>query len=198
MSGVLQRGKLVSRPVSLFILTSLDGKIARPDGSIDWIHTEKAEGPNGDCHYEKFFSSLSAVITGRKTFDISAGFEELPFAGKQKYVFTRQTPLPPSPNKETEYISEDPVKFVRNLKQESLYGEKSRIWLLGGGDLVQQLHDARLVDELILTIQPIIIGPGIPLFNGNLRLQSDWSLQSCESWSNGLVQLTYTLKDPPQ
>ena len=195
MSVAVQQGRIL-RPVSLFILTSLDGKIARPDGAVDWVHTEEAPGPNGDCHYKSFFASLSCVITGRKTYEVSAGFEDLPFAGKQKYVFTRQRPLPPAPNTETEYISEDPVAFVRRLRQEPAPdNDKAKIWLLGGGDIVQQLHDAKLLDEIIWTIQPIILGPGIPLFNANLRLQSDWTLKNCESWANGLVQLTYAAKN---
>ncbi|PJF18594.1 Bifunctional deaminase-reductase domain protein [Paramicrosporidium saccamoebae] len=196
MNGALTK-TLATRKLSLFILTSLDGKVARSNGEIDWIWTDPVEGPNSDCNYGKFMSSVKYVVTGRKTFDISASFEKLPFAGKQKYVFTR-TAGSSRPNDETTYISDDPAQFVRELKTRAPLDnvEDEKIWLLGGAEIFKQLHDADLVDEIILTIQPIIIGAGINLFDG-ITLETKWNLVSCESWKEGLVQMTYSRSPTP-
>jgi dihydrofolate reductase len=160
-------------------------------GRIDWIWTEPVAGPNSDCGYSKFMSSVKYVVTGRKTFDVSVSFEKLPFAGKQKYVFTRKSPS--SPNDETTYVNDDPAEFVRELKTREPHDnmENGKIWLLGGAEIFKQLHDADLVDEIILTVQPIIIGAGINLFDG-ITLETKWNLVSCENWKEGLVQMTYS------
>ncbi len=194
MSSILT--KAASRPLSLFILTSLDGKISRLDGGIDWIWTKPVEGPNPDCGFTKFMSSVEHVVTGRKTFDVSSSFEELPFPGKIKYVFTRSKILPASPNAETVYVNEDPVNFVKKLKEKNSDDENlldNKIWLLGGAEIVRLLYDADLIDEIIVTVQPIIIGSGISLWDG-VKLETHWSLTSSESWKEGLVQLTYNRK----
>lgn len=187
MSSVNRVASQRSRILSLFILTSLDGKVARQDGSIDWIWTKPVEGPNSDCGFGKFMSSVTQIVTGRKTFDVSSSFEDKPFPGKQKTVFTRRYPLPSANNDEVQYTNNDPVEVVAKMKQSA---EDGKIWLLGGADIAKQLHDADLIDEIILTIQPIILGPGVSLFD-ELKLETHWSLESVENWREGLVQLTY-------
>lgn len=192
MSGAAVRTTtlLHTRPLSLFILTSLDGKIARTNGEIDWIWTKPVEGPNSDCGFGKFMSTVSHIVTGRKTFDVSLAHEENPFAGKKKIVFTRD-PLRVTgeATSETVYTNDDPVSYVQRLKETSS-DDCTKIWLLGGAELVKQLYEAGLIDEIILTVQPIIIGPGISLF-GDLDLETHWNLRSVESWKEGLVQMTF-------
>jgi dihydrofolate reductase len=193
---------------------TIDGKIARENGDVeDWIFTEE-HTKNEDLGYSQYYSTISCIITGRKTWDVSKKLEENPFPGKAKYVFTRNQSLinddDQQKNKAGEeeeeeeeeeeqqncqvvrYVNEDPASFVRKLKEDKP-GEK--IWLLGGGEIIQELHDAKLIDEMIITIQPTILGKGIPLWN-NLQIQSEWQLINLEKWSCGLVQLIYSPKPP--
>ena len=107
------------------------------------------------------------------------------------YVFTRRTEGKKN-NKEThdvEYIDDDIPVFARHLIQQSSV-KKKVIWLLGGGEIVSILLDAGLVDEIILSIHPIILGKGIPLFS-NIKKQVKLQLQESMPFESGLVQLCY-------
>jgi dihydrofolate reductase len=148
------------RKIKLYIASSLDSYIASENGSIDWLFS------NADYGYTKFYDSIDAILVGRKTYDQSLKFDEYPYKGKKVYVFTRRTKGKKKNNNThgVEYIDEDIPGFARHLVQQSSV-EKKDIWLLGGGEIVSILLNAGLVDEIILTIHPIILGKGIPLFS---------------------------------
>ena len=169
------------RTVSLFIATSLDGRITGPGESLDWLFTDR------DYGYKKFFKSIDTVIMGRKTFAIACTFENIPYAGKAKYVFTHQQITTDVPG--VKFILNDPSVFVRALKAKP--GKK--IWIVGGAEIVKVLLNADLIDEIIMSVHPIILSEGIPLFSG-IRNKSGWSLQKSKKFSSGLVQLTYMRK----
>jgi dihydrofolate reductase len=166
------------RPISLFIASSLDGFITGPNESLEWLFTDQ------DYGYTAFFDAIDAAIMGRKTFDLACTFEGVPYAGKAKYVFTRQPRTTDVPD--VQFIAADPVEFCRQLRAKS--GKK--IWLVGGSDIASVLLNADLVDEIVLSIHPIILGDGIPLFKG-IRQRRHWTLEKSERFSTGLIQLTY-------
>jgi dihydrofolate reductase len=160
------------RKIILFIASSLDGYIARRDHSIDWLFT------SGDYGYKKFYDSIDTVIVGRKTYDVVRGFEKEPFKGKKIFVFSRSNPN----------FSKDPVKTVRRLKK-----EKGRnIWLVGGGKMISVLMNAGLVDEIINSVHPIVLGSGIPLFPG--VKETNMKLKKTTAFPSGLLQLHYAVK----
>jgi len=121
---------------------------------------------------------------GRKTFDVSLNFVEYPYAGRRAYVFSRHKVE--SPIAEAEFVSEDPARFVKKLKQQP----GGRIWVVGGGEIAAALLQAGLVDEMVLTVHPITLGQGVPLFERH-GVETRWSVYSTRSYQNGLVQITY-------
>ena len=108
---------------------------------------------------------------------------DFPYADKINYVFSRQ------PQKNTEFVSficEDLVSFVVSLKEK----EGKDIWLIGGGKINALFLANNLIDEMILSVHPVILGQGLPLFAGKLE-QQNLTLLSCQTFPSGLVQLVY-------
>lgn len=143
--------------LKLFIAMSLDGFIADPSDSIDWLEAIEGQGDNG---YQSFYNSVDTLIMGRRTYDwIKEHTDRYPYTGKISYVITSQD------HDDTQEVkfSKDPVTLIKKLKK----GKGKDLWLVGGGVLVDALLKEGLVDEIILTIAPIILGSGIPLFKGS-------------------------------
>ena len=168
------------RRVKLFIASSLDGFIARQDGGIDWLFTD------ADYGYAKFYDSIDTILVGRKTYDQVLAFGENPYEGKKVYVFTRDARAKTAGD--VEYVDIDVAEFVRKLTTSS----GGDIWLVGGGEIVSVLLNSELVDEIILSIHPTIIGTGIPLMR-NISRQIKLKLEGVVSYPSGLAQLTYTV-----
>lgn len=168
--------------VSLYIAASLDGYIARPDGDIKWLE----EFPNPakeDFGYHDFLKSIDITVMGGTTYRQVLSFGEWPYPDQENYVITRQAG-PEDPN----------VTFIRNIN-DFLKGLRERstgkIWLIGGGEINSIFLQNDLIDELILTIVPLVLGDGIPLFaKGNFNKR--FKLENAETFTNGMVQLTYS------
>ncbi|MBD2085962.1 dihydrofolate reductase family protein [Trichocoleus sp. ST-U3] len=166
------------RKVILFIASSLDGYIARQSGDIDWLFTDQ------DYSYSEFFASVDTLLMGRKTYEQVLTFGEYPYKGVKSYVFTKNPLFPADSN--AEVIREDIKEFVEQLRQV----DGKNIWLVGGSQLTHALMSQNLVDELILSIHPTILGEGIPLFDNGTISQS-LNLTKCQTYDSGLVQLSY-------
>ena len=167
--------------VKLFIATSLDGFIAERDGGVDWLFTDN------DYGYTSFFDSIETLIMGRRTYEQVLGFGEWPYGEKPTYVFTRGAPGGDHPH--VEFVSSDAGPLVEKLRHRS----SGDIWLVGGAALVSVFRELHLIDEYILSVHPVLLGDGIPLFERpqpreSLRLQEELSFES------GLVQLRYTVE----
>jgi dihydrofolate reductase len=164
--------------VVLFIATSLDGYIASPDGTVDWLFHD------ADYGYTEFMASVDAVVMGRKTWEQAKTFEDVPFAGKKVIVFSRSQ----------SDASEDRIRIVQGDPSTTIAEIQSSvqkdIWLVGGGDLIQQLIASNLIDEFRLFVHPIILGQGIPLFTPHSR-KTNLSFEGSESFPSGLVELRY-------
>ena len=164
------------RKVRLFIASSLDGYIAREDGSVDWLFSD------ADYGYSECYGSIDAVVMGRKTYEKSLEFEEYPFRGKKAYVFSRS-----AKKKGVEFVS-DVVGFMKKLVR----SKGKDIWLVGGSEIVSTFLNEGLIDEIILSVHPVILGRGIPLFK-NVWKEVWLKLQKSLSFDSGLVQIHYTL-----
>ena len=169
----------------LYIAMSMDGFIARPDGNLDWL-TSTPNPEVGDYGYDELLKSIGTTIMGRKTYDEVMGFGiEWPYSGLNTYVVTSNQNLKiQSPD--TYLLTENVAEFVQNLKSKS---EKD-IWLVGGGQLVTMFINHNLLDKMIITIIPKLIGEGIPLFAPKPN-EVDWKLISAQSFDTGVVNLTY-------
>jgi dihydrofolate reductase len=178
-------GESDMRKVKLFIASSLDCYIAREDGGIDWLFTDD------DYGYTKFYDSIDTIIVGRKSYDQSLTSDDYPYKGKSVYVFTRKKIRKNNNEQDVEYIDTNIQDFVTSLTQS--IGKD--IWLIGGGEIVSVLLNAGLVDEIILSIHPIILGTGIPLLR-DIQKEVNLKLENSLSFDSGLTQLYYkVLKD---
>ncbi|WP_214894277.1 MULTISPECIES: dihydrofolate reductase family protein [unclassified Exiguobacterium] len=139
----------------LYIACSLDGKIARSNDSLDWLFAVEGDGDNG---YAAFMEDVDAVIMGRKTFDeVLVLSEDYPYSGLENYVLTRQN------DQQSEYATytNEPLDVLIDRISPTING---KIWLVGGGELIQEALRLQLIDQLELAIAPVVLGSGIPLF----------------------------------
>lgn len=164
--------------VVLFIATSLDGYIASPDGTVDWLFHD------ADYGYTEFMVSVDAVVMGRKTWEQARTFEDVPFAGKQVIVFSRSQSS--ANESRIRFVQGDPATTIPEIKS----SVRKDIWLVGGGDLIQQFIGSDLIDEFRIFVHPIILGEGIPLFPRQSG-RTDLSFESIQSFPSGLVELRY-------
>jgi dihydrofolate reductase len=172
------------RNVVLFIAQSLDGYIATKEDSLDWLFEVEGEGDNG---YSEFYETVDTILMGKRTFDWIMENETrgFPYKGKACYVFSRT----PQPNTdEVTFVNPNIKEFIADLKEEN----GKNIWMVGGGDLIQTFLKEDLVDEILLTIAPTIIGEGIPLFKPD-AYRLNLSLQRTRTF-NQFVELHYLVK----
>lgn len=171
------------RKLTLFIAASLDGYIATKEESLDWLFSVEGEGDNG---YTEFYETVDTVLMGKRTYDwVMEHAEDFPYQNKVCYVFTR------SDVRETEhvqFVQDDIVDFTNLLKQQ----EGGNIWIVGGGELVSAFMKEQLVDELILTVAPVLLGNGIPLFREG-DYQAYLTLIGTRTF-NQFVELHYEVK----
>lgn len=175
------------RKVIVHIATSADGYIARPDGDLEWLTSRPK--PPGFYGIGAFMKSVDTHLLGRKTFDagrrLGATFDP---RSARTIVFSRHAP-PPDVPPGVEFVSDSVGPFVRRLRAEP----GKNIWLMGGGELIGSLLDERQVDELVMTVVPVLIGDGIPLIDRRHRtIQLD--LQDVERFDDGVVQLRYQVR----
>jgi len=147
-----------------YTATSIDGFIADPDNSLDWLlQLGEAEGMEGE--YPRFIADVGALAMGSTTYTWIAehtGFLDDPTAweyDQPTWVFsTRSLPRPDGPD--IRFVSGDVVPVHAQMVEAA--GGKN-VWLVGGGELVGQFHDAGLLDEVILGVAPVFLGSGAPL-----------------------------------
>jgi dihydrofolate reductase len=165
------------RKLMLFIATSLDGYIARPSGDIDWMFTDH------DYGYPEFFAGIDTVVMGRKTYDLAISFGAYPYEGTEGFVFSRDAG---AADGNVAFVARDPAAFVEGLKQR----DGKDIWLVGGSEIIAECLAHDLVDELIISVHPLILGRGIPLFAPGLP-EREFVLTGTERFASGLVQMSY-------
>lgn len=174
--------------IKLYIAASLDGFIARKDGSIDWL-AEYENSSETDYGYSEFYASIGTVLMGRKTYEQALGFGEWPYGEKKSYVFTRQKE-PMRRENNVEFVSGDIGKFMRQLRENT---EKD-IWLVGGSQLIKTFFEENLVQDMIVFVVPIILGSGIPLFD-HIGREIKLRTERVERYENGLVSVEYKIEE---
>ena len=146
--------------ISVFIATSLDGYIARKDGDIDWLITfnpPTGDGEDKDCGYSKFYSGIDILVMGRNTYDVVSNFNPWPYQGKRVVVLSSTLT---SVSEQAELFNGDITHLV-----EKLHAEGIKHIYVDGGATVSQFLNADLVDQLIISLIPVVLGSGIPLFS---------------------------------
>ena len=168
---------------SVFVGTSLDGFIARADGALDFLPPGGGE-PHG---YDEFMATVDALVIGRKTFETVLGFDAWPYGEKPVFVLSTR-PLAPAPaGAAVERMSGSPDDIVSQLAARGF-----RHLYVDGGITIQRFLQAGLIDRLIVTRVPVLIGDGIPLFGA---LQRDIVLRhvGTRPFAGGLVQSEYVV-----
>lgn len=162
----------------LYIATSLDMYIAREDGSIDWLL------PAEDYGYEAFYQAIDATLMGNLTFQQVLGFGAFPYEKTQNFVFSRKKQA--STISEVEIVHQDPVQFTREV----VLGQFSKVWLIGGAQIIHLFFQADLIDEMRLFVHPNLLGKGIPLFPTS-HTAENWTLLASQSFDTGVIELHY-------
>jgi dihydrofolate reductase len=153
-----------------YTATTLDGFIADPDNSLDWLFT-RAREPNGPLNYDVFIADVGALAMGSTTYE---WILEHATEGKWPYdlpcwVFTHRQ-LPVVPDAQIEFVSGD----VAPVHEQMVAAAGGRnVWIVGGGDLAGQFADAGLLDEVVVYIAPASLGAGAPLLPRRLELRLD-------------------------
>jgi dihydrofolate reductase len=176
------------KKIQLYIAVTLDGFIARENGSLDWLL--ELPNPNKIDHgYGDFIKAVDTLIMGRKTYDVVLGFGiDWPYANCKTYVVTGNPDYKVS-TENTFLLHELHTGVIDGLKSES----QKNIWVVGGGDLISQFLNEDAMDEMVLCMIPIILGKGIPLFP-NEPMETKFDLVKAESFETGIVNLTYRRK----
>lgn len=170
------------RKVILGLAVSLDGYIEGPNGEYDWCFTDQ------DYGMSSFFKRIDSIFMGRKSWELAKSMGgESPWKGITTYVFSNTVKTIKEPD--TVLMKGDLITEVKKLK--STPGKD--IWLFGGAQLATSFINDRLVDELWLSVHPILLGSGKPLFQ-HIDGRKSLTLIESKAYETGLVSLRYALK----
>jgi dihydrofolate reductase len=169
---------------SVFVGTSVDGFIARQDGDLDWLPAGGGE-PHG---YDEFIATVDTIVIGRKTFETVLGFDSWPYGDKRVVVLSSERidlSAAAARGGRVEQMGGDPAQIVSSLAARGAHH-----LYVDGGITVQRFLRAGLINRLVITRVPVLIGDGIPLFGS---LSEDISLRhiATRSYPSGLVQSEY-------
>ncbi len=167
---------------SVFIAASLDGYIARQDGSVDWLSLVSAD--HEDYGYAEFAKTVDTLLIGRNTWETARGFDPWPYSGKKVVVLTHR----PAEAAHGETFTSERLGDLL----ERLHREGARQVYVDGGAVISQFIEAGLLTDFTLSIIPVILGAGRRLFTHDLP-QTGLTLTSSRSWPSGLVQLRYAV-----
>ena len=171
--------------LSVFCGVSVDGFLARPDHSLDFLDAGEQE-PHG---FEEFYASVDVVVIGRKTFEVVLTFGQW-FYGKKPVVVLSSRPLDFSSIKGlVEQMSGEPAEIVNQLRSRGFQHA-----YIDGGITIRQFLAAGLIDRLVITRVPVLIGAGIPLF-GPVSRDIHLRHVATRSYKGGLVQSEYEIGD---
>lgn len=167
------------RRVRYRVAASLDGYIAGPSGEVDWIVSDPA------VNWSEVYAGFDTVLLGRRTFELTQKPGAPPWpAGWRVYVFSKT--LPSTDHGGVTFVTTDAAATVKALRAE----DGRDIWLFGGGALASSLLGARLVDVVEVTISPVLLGAGIPLFAKGAP-RTSLKLSDSRAYPSGLVALRY-------
>ena len=175
------------RKLSLFIATSLDGYIAKPNDDLSFLKLVEKEGE--DYGYAEFTANIDTIILGRRTYDWvlrEIGTSHYDNGERNVYVITRTERQSVG---KTKFYNGNLTELVQQLKSE--YGKN--IYCDGGAEIVNELLISDLIDEFIVSIVPVLVGNGIRLFKDG-RPEQQLELVNTKTFDTGLIQLHYKRK----
>jgi len=174
-----------------YVAQSLDGYIAEADGNLDWLtgYPSEGSGPPGatDGEYDRFFAQVGVIAMGSATYEwILDKVDSWPYEGTPCWVFTsRELAVPDGAD----------VRFARGAvapvldEMRAVAGERN-VWVVGGGDLASQFVGEGVLDELILTVVPVVLGDGLPTF-AQRHADNPLRLTATRPSKDGMTELRY-------
>jgi dihydrofolate reductase len=178
------------RKIIVYIATSADGYIARPDGDVEWLNRRP---DTVDYGMTEFYPTIDTILWGRKTYDWALAYyrkrgrKDGMFDTKlANYVFSRKPPKRAAPG--VEFVSEPVETFSQRLRATP----GKHIWMMGGGGLIASFLDAGEIDEFDIHVIPTLIGEGIPLMAPRHR-DVPLRLRSARKYPDGVVRLRYVV-----
>ena len=175
----------VMRKIILALAVSLDGYIARENGDVDWLKMQDLSEAADESR--EFFATIDTIFFGRKTYEkgLEMGGDLSAYGAVMNYVFTR-TPARTNDAQNLRFVSENAAAFAADLKR----ADGKNILLMGGGSLARTFFAADLIDEMILGVQPVVLGAGIPLFPSPQK-QIELERIDVKTRKSGTVQISY-------
>lgn len=175
-----------------FIATSLDGKIATRDGGIDWLTNPKYTIENEDFGYSKFFSSVDCLVMGKNTFLKILEFPTFPYEKKKIWVLSRsKIEIPPHLQ---EYVTQH-MGTISDLNDLLAKDGKTKRVYVDGGKVISSFLKLKLLNDIMITLIPIVLGDGIPLWELELTKFVELKTVSSQLFANGFLQVHYSLND---
>lgn len=170
---------------SVFIATSMDGYIAREDGSIDWL-IENQNNSNEDFGYNEFIKTIDVLIMGRNTFETALSFGKWPYKNLKVIALSSNTlEIPRELKSKVSNSSLPPIELIAELENKGFTHA-----YVDGGKTIQSFLRENLIDEITITTIPVLLGGGLPLF-GFLRRDIKLNHLSTNVYDNGFVQTKY-------
>jgi len=179
------------RKIIVYIATSVDGYIARPNGDVEWLNRRPSKIDYG---MRAFYPTIDTILWGRKTYDwLLNYYKQNGTKGEMfdtkvvNYVFSRKPPKRAAPG--VQFVSEPVKGFARRLRARP----GKHIWMMGGGELIASFLDAGEIDEFDIHVIPTLIGEGIPLIAPRHR-DIELRLRLAKKFADGVVRLRYSVE----
>ena len=188
----------MSGKAQYYCAMSLDGYIAESDDTLDWLmkYEGSYEGagaePGGRGNYERYYEGVGALVMGSVTYEfVLREVSEWPYSGKPAWILSsRDLPQPEGEGVDVRIVSAK----VRDLYDEMIAVAGDRhLWVVGGGNVASQFADEGLLDELLVTVVPVVLGEGKPLFDRRLP-GGPMQLTGTRCFDSGMVELRYEIR----
>jgi len=171
--------------VTYYVASSLDGYIAKSNGDVSWL--DEIVTPLEETGYEEFFSTVDALVMGRKTYEMIYDFGTWPYGNKPVWVCTSsKIKLMEGCNLQAGATPEEAFNLAKEMNI-------NHSWLVGGGSLASSFLKNNLLTNVSLSLMPIILGGGIKLF-GELSNPVPIKEESSKSYNSGFRQIEYSIK----
>jgi dihydrofolate reductase len=182
--------------VRYYCAASLDGYIAESDDSIDWLtgyegSFEGADSPEGQGGYESFYEGIGALVMGSVTYEwVLEHASDWPYAGKPAWVLSSRELPTPAGEHDVRVVNAEAPELIDEMLDAA--GERD-LWIVGGGNVASQFADNGLLDRVEVTLVPVVLGSGKPLFERRVP-GGPMQLVEARTFSSGMVGLTYEVR----
>ncbi len=177
-----------------YAASTLDGYIADPDDGIEWLTGYQGSFESDDVKpiessYSSFIETVGALVSGSLTYEFCLGLETWPYPGQPYWVLTSRD-LPKAEGEDIRIVDGDASELHAEMLESA--GDKD-LWVVGGGNVASQFADAGLLDIVHVTVVPLVLGEGKPLFDRGLS-GGPMQLLSTTAYDSGMVGVVYEIR----